>query len=62
MPCKERRQPTWARVWCLQISMYINSPGGQVTAGLAIYDTMQARRVPFTVMVRGVSDADACLA
>ena len=21
--------------------MYINSPGGQVTAGLAIYDTMQ---------------------
>jgi ATP-dependent Clp protease protease subunit len=24
-----------------QISMYINSPGGVVTAGLAIYDTMQ---------------------
>lgn len=23
------------------ISMYINSPGGSVTAGLAIYDTMQ---------------------
>lgn len=25
----------------LQISLYINSPGGVVTAGLAIYDTMQ---------------------
>jgi hypothetical protein len=24
-----------------EISMYINSPGGEVTAGLAIYDTMQ---------------------
>ena len=24
-----------------EISMYINSPGGSVTAGLAIYDTMQ---------------------
>ena len=23
------------------ISMYINSPGGSVTAGMAIYDTMQ---------------------
>lgn len=27
-----------------QISMYINSPGGVVTAGLAIYDTMQVRQ------------------
>jgi ATP-dependent Clp protease protease subunit len=25
------------------ISLYINSPGGSVTAGLAIYDTMAAR-------------------
>src|SRR5438045_9160089 len=24
-----------------EINMYINSPGGSVTAGLAIYDTMQ---------------------
>jgi ATP-dependent Clp protease protease subunit len=23
------------------VTMYINSPGGSVTAGLAIYDTMQ---------------------
>ena len=28
----------------LPISMYINSPGGSVTAGMAIYDTMQVRR------------------
>ena len=26
------------------VMMYINSPGGEVTAGLAIYDTMQAVR------------------
>ena len=29
-----------------EISMYINSPGGYVTAGLAIYDTMQYIRCP----------------
>ncbi|CAN1165026.1 ATP-dependent Clp protease proteolytic subunit 2, mitochondrial [Linum perenne] len=28
------------------ISMYLNSPGGSVTAGLAIYDTMQFIRAP----------------
>ena len=28
------------------ISMYINSPGGVVTAGLAIYDTMQLVKCP----------------
>lgn len=30
-----------AAIWVLQISMYINSPGGVVTAGMAVYDTMQ---------------------
>src|ERR1700735_5355346 len=29
-----------------EIHMYINSPGGLVTAGLAIYDTMQYIRPP----------------
>ena len=29
-----------------EISMYINSPGGSVTAGLAIYDTMQFVKPP----------------
>src|SRR6202040_4295818 len=27
-----------------EISMYINSPGGVVTSGLAVYDTMQSSR------------------
>ena len=27
----------------MQIAMYINSGGGVVTAGLAIYDTMQVK-------------------
>ena len=30
-----------------EISMYINSPGGVVTSGLAIYDTMQGRPPPW---------------
>src|SRR5215470_13899896 len=29
-----------------EIAMYINSPGGVVTAGLAIYDSMQFIRPP----------------
>ena len=29
-----------------EISMYINSPGGVVTSGLAIYDTMQYIKAP----------------
>jgi ATP-dependent Clp protease protease subunit len=31
-----------------EISLYINSPGGSVTAGMAIYDTMQFVRCPVT--------------
>jgi len=30
-----------------EISMYINSPGGVVTSGLSIYDTMQYERDNF---------------
>lgn len=36
-----------------EISMYINSPGGSVTAGLAIYDTMQYIRAPVMTMCLG---------
>lgn len=36
---------------CLQVSMYINSPGGVVTAGLAIYDTMQVSGSSSTAML-----------
>ena len=35
------------------ISMYINSPGGSVTAGLAIYDTMQMVSCPITTVCLG---------
>jgi ATP-dependent Clp protease protease subunit len=37
------------------ISMYINSPGGQVYAGLAIYDTMQMITNPITTVAVGVT-------
>jgi ATP-dependent Clp protease protease subunit len=33
--------------------MYINSPGGHVTAGLAIYDTMQFIRPPVSTLCCG---------
>lgn len=36
-----------------EISMYINSPGGYVTAGLAIYDTMQYIGCPLTTVCIG---------
>ena len=36
-----------------EISMYINSPGGVVTAGLAIYDTMQYIRCPVATVCIG---------
>jgi ATP-dependent Clp protease protease subunit len=36
-----------------EISFYINSPGGYVTAGLAIYDTMQYVRCPVQTICMG---------
>ena len=36
-----------------EISMYINSPGGVVTAGMAIYDTMQFIRCPIATLCLG---------
>ena len=36
-----------------EISVYINSPGGSVTAGLAIYDTMQFVRSPIATYCVG---------
>jgi ATP-dependent Clp protease protease subunit len=37
------------------IAVYINSPGGQVTAGLAIYDTMQYVRPPVSTICIGMA-------
>jgi len=36
-----------------EISMYINSPGGVVTSGMAIYDTMQFIRCPIATLCIG---------
>ncbi|WP_300542363.1 ATP-dependent Clp protease proteolytic subunit [Maricaulis sp.] len=38
-----------------EISMYINSPGGVVSAGLAIYDTMQYIRSPVSTICLGMA-------
>jgi ATP-dependent Clp protease protease subunit len=37
------------------IALYINSPGGSITAGLAIYDTMRAIRSPVSTVCIGMS-------
>jgi ATP-dependent Clp protease, protease subunit len=36
-----------------EVSMYINSPGGVVTSGMAIYDTMQFVRPPVSTLCVG---------
>ena len=38
-----------------EIALYINSPGGNVTAGLAIYDTMQYIRPPVSTICIGMA-------
>ena len=38
-----------------EIAMYINSPGGIVTSGLAIYDTMQYIRSPVSTVCTGMA-------
>lgn len=37
------------------IQLYINSPGGSVTAGMAIYDTMQYLRCPVSTLCIGMA-------
>ncbi len=44
-----------------EISMYINSPGGLVTAGLAIYDTMQYIRPALATLCIGQAASAASL-
>ena len=44
-----------------EIHMYINSPGGVVTAGLAIYDTMQYIRPPVQTFCIGQAASAASL-
>lgn len=37
------------------ITFYINTPGGSITAGMAVYDTMQLVTAPITVVVTGMA-------
>ncbi|HZL16171.1 MAG TPA: ATP-dependent Clp protease proteolytic subunit [Polyangia bacterium] len=43
------------------VMMYVNSPGGEVSAGLAIYDTMQALRCPVATYCIGQAASMASL-
>jgi ATP-dependent Clp protease protease subunit len=43
------------------INLYINSPGGSVTAGLAIYDTMRAIRAPVATYCMGMAGSMATI-
>ena len=42
------------------LNLYINSPGGSVTAGLAIYDTMQFLTCDVTTYCLGMAAALSC--
>ncbi len=44
-----------------EIRLYINSPGGEVDAGLAIYDTMQFVRAPVSTIVIGMAASMAAV-
>jgi ATP-dependent Clp protease protease subunit len=44
-----------------EIAMYINSPGGLVTAGMAIYDTMQYNRPAVATLCIGQAASAASL-
>jgi len=44
-----------------EITLYINSPGGSITAGLAIYDTMQYVRCPIATVAMGQAASMAAL-
>lgn len=38
-----------------EIKFYINTPGGSITAGMAVYDTMQLISSPISVIVTGMA-------
>lgn len=44
-----------------EISLYLNSPGGSVTASLAIYDTMQFVRAPVSTICVGQAASTAAM-
>lgn len=44
-----------------EITMYINSPGGEVTSGLALYDVMQAISAPIRTVCVGMAASMASI-
>src|SRR5215218_5615659 len=42
------------------IHLYINSPGGSISAGLAIYDTMQYLNAPVNTICMGMAASMGC--
>lgn len=44
-----------------EITMYVNSPGGEVTSGLALYDVMQSISCPIRVVCTGIAASMASL-
>lgn len=44
-----------------EITLYINSPGGSVTSGLSIYDTMQYVRCPVATVCLGMAASMAAV-
>ncbi len=44
-----------------EVSLYVNSPGGSVTAGLAIYDTIQHIRPPVSTICVGLAASIAAV-
>jgi ATP-dependent Clp protease protease subunit len=44
-----------------EIKLYINSPGGSVTAGLAIYDTIQYVKCPVSTVCIGMAGSMAAI-
>lgn len=43
------------------ISLYINSPGGEIAAGMAIYDTMQLIQAPVSTISVGITASMATI-
>ena len=43
------------------ISLYINSPGGEISAGMAIYDTMQLIQAPVSTISVGITASMATI-
>lgn len=44
-----------------EITMFINSPGGEITSGLALYDVMKAVKCPIRTVCTGMAASMAAI-